>query len=161
MSAILKPVIELRPMAEADLPAVMAIENAIYAFPWTPGNFLDSLAACYSCWIYARKGEVIGYAVVMLAADEAHLLNLSIAAAWQNQGYGSLLLQCLCEVARGQGARVIFLEVRPSNIAALRLYERHGFQRVGLRREYYPAQACREDALILSLPLSLPLNLPL
>jgi [ribosomal protein S18]-alanine N-acetyltransferase len=153
MSAILKPVIELRSMAEADLPAVMAIENAIYAFPWTQGNFLDSLAACCSCWIYARNGEVIGYAVVMLAADEAHLLNLSIAAACQKQGYGSVLLRRLCDVTRAQGARQIFLEVRPSNVAGLRLYERHGFQQVGLRREYYPAPAGREDALILSLPI--------
>ena len=153
MNAVLKPAIELRPMAEADLPAVMAIENAIYAFPWTQGNFRDSLAAGYSCWIYARNSEVIGYAVVMLASDEAHLLNLSIAAARQRQGYGSLLLRRLCEAARGQGARLMFLEVRPSNVAGLRLYERHGFQQVGLRREYYPAQAGREDALILGLPL--------
>lgn len=153
MSAILKPVIEMRPMAEADLAAVMAIENAIYPFPWTTGNFRDSLAACYSCWIYARNDEVIGYAVAMLAADEAHLLNLSIAAACQKQGYGSVLLRRLCEVVRGQGARLILLEVRPSNVAGRRLYERHGFQQVGLRREYYPAQAGREDALILRLPL--------
>ena len=100
-----------------------------------------------------RNGEVIGYAVVMLAADEAHLLNLSIAADCQKQGYGSLLLRRLCEVARGRGARLILLEVRPSNVAGLRLYERHGFQQVGLRREYYPAQVGREDALILGLPL--------
>ena len=153
MSAVLKPAIELRPMAEADLPAVMAIENAIYAFPWTPGNFRDSLAAGYSCWMYVRDGEPIGYAVLMHASDEAHLLNLSIAARWQRQGYGSLLLQQLCEVARGHGARLLFLEVRPSNAAALRLYERHGFQRIGLRRDYYPAPAGREDALIFGLPL--------
>jgi [ribosomal protein S18]-alanine N-acetyltransferase len=153
MSAVLKPVFELRRMAEADLPAVMAIENAIYAFPWTQGNFLDSLAACYSCWIYARDGGVAGYAVLMPAADEAHLLNLSIAADYQQQGHGSLLLRRLCDVARAQGARTIFLEVRPSNIAGLRLYERHGFERVGRRREYYPAKVGREDALVLSLAL--------
>ena len=153
MSAVLKPVIGLRPMTGADLPKVMAIETAIYPFPWTQGNFRDSLAAGYSCWICVRNGELIGYAVVMLASDEAHLLNLSIAAGCQRQGYGSLLLWRLCEFARGHGARLIFLEVRPSNAAGLRLYERHGFQRVGLRREYYPAPAGREDALILRLPL--------
>ncbi|MFA5914175.1 MAG: ribosomal protein S18-alanine N-acetyltransferase [Burkholderiales bacterium] len=153
MSAVLKPVLKLRPMAEADLPAVVAIENAIYDFPWTQGNFRDSLAAGYSCWMYERDGEPIGYAVLMLAADEAHLLNLSIAAAWQRQGHGGRLLQRLRAAARELGARLIFLEVRPSNAAALRLYQRHGFQRVGLRREYYPAQAGREDALIYSLPL--------
>lgn len=153
MSAVLKPVIELRPMAEADLPAVMAIENAIYAFPWTPGNFRDSLAAGYDCSAYMRNGELIGYAVVMLASDEAHLLNLSIAAGCQRQGYGGQLLQRLCKVARGQGMRMIFLEVRPSNVAGLRLYARHGYKRVGLRRAYYPAQAGREDALVLGLRL--------
>jgi ribosomal-protein-alanine N-acetyltransferase len=153
MSAVLEPAIELQPMAEEDLPAVMAVENAIYPFPWTQGNFRDALAAGYSCWLYLRQGEMLGYAVLMLAADEAHLLNLSIAAARQRQGHGSLLLQRLCELARGRGARLLFLEVRPSNAAGLRLYERHGFQRVGLRRDYYPAPAGREDALILSLPL--------
>lgn len=153
MSAVLKPVIELRPMTGADLPAVIAIENAIYAFPWTPGNFRDSLGAGYHCSACLRNGELIGYAVVMLASDEAHLLNLSIAAACQRQGCGSELLRRLCEVARKQGARLIYLEVRPSNAAGLRLYERHGFERVGLRREYYPAPAGREDALILGLTL--------
>jgi ribosomal-protein-alanine N-acetyltransferase len=153
MSAVLKPVIELRPMTAADLPAVMAIENAIYAFPWTLGNFRDSLAAGYDCSVYVRDGELIGYAVVMLASDEAHLLNLSIAAGRQRRGHGSWMLQRLCEAARGKGARLMFLEVRPSNAAGLQLYERHGFQRVGLRRAYYPALAGREDALILGLPL--------
>ncbi len=153
MSAVLKPVLELRAMGEADLPAVMAIENAIYPFPWTQGNFRDSLAAGYRCRIYLRDGELIGYAVLMMAADEAHLLNLSIAAACQRQGYGSLLLRRLCEGARESGARLMFLEVRPSNIPALRLYERHGFRRLGLRRAYYPAQAGREDALVFGLTL--------
>jgi ribosomal-protein-alanine N-acetyltransferase len=153
MSAILKPAIELRPMAEADLPEVMAIEADIYAFPWTPGNFRDSLAAGYSCLAYAREGELLGYAVLMLAADEAHLLNLSVASARQKQGHGSMLLQQLCDLGRVRGARRIFLEVRPSNLAGLRLYERHGFRRVGLRRDYYPAPGGREDALIFSLPL--------
>jgi len=153
MSAVLEPVIELRPMTGADLPMVMAIESAIYAFPWTPGNFSDALAAGYGCWMYERDGVAIGYAVLMLAADEAHLLNLSIAAGCQRLGYGSQLLRRVCDLARAQGARLLFLEVRPSNAAALRLYERHGFQQVGVRRDYYPAHAGREDALILSLPL--------
>lgn len=153
MSAVLKPTLELRPMTEADLPAVLAIENAIYAFPWTPGNFRDSLAAHYACWIYLREGELIGYAVLMQAADEAHLLNLSIAGAWHRQGYGKSLLQQVCAGAQKRGARLIFLEVRPSNAAGLRLYQRYGFQLIGRRRDYYPAQAGREDALIYSLPL--------
>lgn len=153
MSAVLKPVFELRPMTGADLSAAMAIETAIYAFPWTLGNFRDALAAGYDCSAYVRNGDLIGYAVVMRASDEAHLLNLSIAAGCQTQGHGSRLLQLLCEVARGQAARLFVLEVRPSNAAGLRLYVQHGFQRVGLRRDYYPATGGREDALIFSLPL--------
>jgi ribosomal-protein-alanine N-acetyltransferase len=153
MSAILKPEIELRLMTEADLPEVLAIEADIYAFPWTQGHFRDSLAAGYSCSAYVRDAEMIGYAVLMFAADEAHLLNLSIAAARQGQGYGSGLLHSMCELARGRGAGLIFLEVRPSNLAARRLYERHGFQHVGLRRDYYPATHGREDALIFNLAL--------
>jgi ribosomal-protein-alanine N-acetyltransferase len=153
MSAVLKPKFELLPMSAADFPAVMAIETRIYAFPWTQGNFRDSLAAGYNCWVYLRDGELIGYAVLMHASDQAHLLNLSIAANCQRQGCGGLLLQGVCALARGNGARLLFLEVRPSNAAALRLYERHGFQRIGLRRDYYPAPAGREDALIFSLPL--------
>jgi len=130
MSAVPKPLIELRAMAEADLPQVMAIENAIYPFPWTQGNFRDSLAAGYYCWSLERDAGLIGYAVVMLALDQAHLLNLSIAASHQRQGCGSLLLERLCEIARAQGAHLMLLEVRPSNAVGLRLYARHGFQRV-------------------------------
>ena len=153
MSAMLNPVLELRPMSEADFPAVMAIENDIYAFPWTLGNFRDSLAAGYCCSTYMFDAELLGYGVLMLAADEAHLLNLSVAKARQRQGYGSMLLQRLCELAGGLGAGLVFLEVRPSNLAGVRLYERHGFEHVGIRRDYYPAQQGREDALIFSLAL--------
>lgn len=153
MSAMLKPALELRPMAESDFPAVMAIETDIYPFPWTLGNFRDSLAAGYSCSTCHCDGELLGYGVLMLAADEAHLLNLSITRARQRQGYGSLLLARLCELAAGLGAGLVFLEVRPSNLAGVRLYERHGFEHVGIRRDYYPAQQGREDALIFSLAL--------
>lgn len=153
MSAVPKPAIELRAMTDADLAAVMKIETGIYAFPWTQGNFCDALAAGYGCWMLELDREPIGYAVLMHALDEAHLLNLSIAAGSQRRGYGSMLLQRICELARGKGARLLFLEVRPSNVDAQRLYARHGFEQVGLRRDYYPAHAGREDALVMSLPL--------
>jgi len=153
MSAVLKSATELRAMQLADLPAVLAIENAIYPFPWTQGNFTDSLASGYECRLYLHHGELVGYAVLMLAADEAHLLNLSIAADRQRLGHGGCLLQQVCALARERGARLLYLEVRPSNAAALRLYARHGLQQVGLRRDYYPAAGGREDARILSLAL--------
>ena len=153
MSAILKPAPNFEPMTEADLPAVLEIEKSIYSFPWTPGNFQDSLRAGYSCWVYRDGGQLIGYVVLMLASGEAHLLNLSVAAHAQSRGHGRSLLDNVVGVARGYGAKVLFLEVRPSNEVGQRLYVRYGFRQVGVRRSYYPANRGREDALVLSLSL--------
>lgn len=153
MSAVLRPDPWFQPLGERDLDAVVAIEATIYDFPWTLGNFRDSLTAGYSCWGVHSADGLIGYAVMMLGANEAHLLNLSIAAPVQRRGHGAGLLEHLLRVARGYQARVIFLEVRPSNPGARRLYLRHGFQQVGMRRGYYPARHGREDALLLSLVL--------
>jgi ribosomal-protein-alanine N-acetyltransferase len=153
MSAVLKNLPELAVMSEADLAEVVAIEQAIYSHPWTTGNFADSLRAGYDCRTWRMAGELIGYFVLMSAAGEAHLLNLSVAASHQRRGHGAALLREAARIARSRGARAVFLEVRPSNQAAHRLYTRFGFRKVGLRREYYPADAGREDALVLSLPL--------
>jgi ribosomal-protein-alanine N-acetyltransferase len=153
MSAVLRPEPDIRPLAATDLEAVEAIERDIYEFPWTLGNFRDSLAAGYSCWALHGADGVMGYAVMMLGAEEAHLLNLSIAAACRRRGLASRLLEHLMEVAREYGARLMFLEVRPTNGAARRLYAGYGFQQVGTRRGYYPAHDGREDALLLTLAL--------
>ncbi|MGH8710270.1 MAG: ribosomal protein S18-alanine N-acetyltransferase [Burkholderiales bacterium] len=153
MSAQLKQAPLLRPMQTADLDAVMRIERKIYVHPWTRGNFRDSLNAGYSCWIYQFAQSIVGYAVMMIAADEAHLLNLSIAAMWQRQGWGKKLLQQVLDLARQHCARVMLLEVRPSNVAALGLYQSFGFKRIALRRGYYPAGPVREDAILLELRL--------
>ena len=140
-------------MTEADLLRVLEIEKSIYAFPWTPGNFHDSLRAGYSCWVYRDGDQLIGYAVLMLASGEAHLLNLSVAAHAQRRGHGRILLGHVSGVARRHGAKVLFLEVRPSNEVGQRLYTGYGFKQVGVRRSYYPAHRGREDALVLSLSL--------
>jgi len=153
MSAVLRPQPSIEPLSVHDLEAVVAIEGAIYEFPWTFGNFRDSLSAGYSCWALRSADGLAGYAVMMLGANEAHLLNLSIAAPAQRRGYGGRLLEHLLQVARGYRAHVIFLEVRPSNPGARRLYLRHGFRQVGVRKGYYPARQGREDALVLSLVL--------
>jgi [ribosomal protein S18]-alanine N-acetyltransferase len=157
MSAVLKPAsgssTQFSPMAEPELGRVIAIERAIYDFPWTRGNFRDSLRAGYSCWTARAGGELLGYAVMMIAAGEAHLLNLSVAAAHQRRGHGRALLAHLIDTARGHGARLLFLEVRPSNAAAQRLYGGFGFEQIGVRRGYYPAHDGREDALVFSLGL--------
>lgn len=153
MSAVLKDVPELAPMREADLAEVIAVEQAIYTHPWTRGNFADSISAGYACRTWRVGGELAGYFVLMAAAGEAHLLNLSVAAAYQRSGHGTTLLGEAIALARGLAARNLFLEVRPSNRAAQGLYTRYGFRKVAVRRGYYPAQAGREDALVLSLAL--------
>ena len=153
MSAVLKNLPELVVMGEADLDEVVAIERAIYTHPWTAGNFADSLRAGYDCRTWRMQGELIGYFVLMSGAGEAHLLNLSVAASHQRRGHGAALLREAARVARSRAARAMFLEVRPSNQAAQRLYTRFGFRKVGLRRDYYPGMSAREDALVLSLPL--------
>ena len=153
MSAVLKDLPELQPMSERDVAEVMAIENAIYSHPWTQGNFADSLRAGYECRTWRLAGELVGYFVLMAAAGEAHLLNLSIAEEHQRRGHGAALLQEAASLARKLGAKNVFLEVRPSNQAAQGLYTRFGFRKVAVRRGYYPAHRGREDALVLSLAL--------
>ena len=153
MSAVLKDVPYLAGMREADLDEVMRIENVIYTHPWTRGNFADSLQSGYVCRTWRLGGELVGYFVVSAGAGEAHLLNLSIAAAFQRSGHGSALLREAAGLARLQGADKLLLEVRPSNHGAQALYRRFGFRRIGVRRGYYPAHSGREDALVLALPL--------
>ena len=153
MSAVLKDVPELHAMREADIAEVLAIEGAIYTHPWTHGNFADSLRAGYDCCTWRLNGELVGYFILMAAAGEAHLLNLSVAARHQRRGHGTALLRQAAAIARERGAHNMFLEVRPSNRAAQDLYTRFGFRKIAVRRDYYPAQFGREDALVFSLAL--------
>jgi len=153
MSAVLRPAPSLEPMSEADLRAVIDIEERLYDFPWTLGNFRDSLRAGYGCWAYRDGAQLIGYAVLVLAAGEAHLLNLSVAAHAQRRGHGRTLLAHVVAIARESEAKVLFLEVRPTNAVGRRLYSGYGFRQVGVRRGYYPARRGREDALVLALEL--------
>jgi ribosomal-protein-alanine N-acetyltransferase len=154
VSAVLKDIPSFALMREQDLDEVMPIESAIYTHPWTRGNFADSLRAGYECRTLRQGAELIGYLVVMAAAGEAHLLNLSVAAEHQRRGHGSALLGEAAALARGMGAKSLFLEVRPSNRGAQALYTRFGFRRIAVRRGYYPAHTGREDALVLALTLA-------
>jgi ribosomal-protein-alanine N-acetyltransferase len=153
MNAVLKPAISYRKLKKADLDAVMAIEPEIYPHPWTRGNFADSLRAGYNCWACEQEGALIGYAVMMLVLDEAHLLNISIARGFQGCGLGRCLLEHLIGVARKHGAQTMFLEVRPSNKAAIGLYESIGFNEFSVRKGYYPGANGREDAILMGLAL--------
>ena len=153
MSAVLRSAPNFEPMGEADLRPVLEIEESIYEFPWTLGNFRDSLRAGYGCWVYREGKQLIGYAVLMHAAGEAHLLNLSVAARAQRRGHGRSLLDNVVGVAREREAKVLFLEVRPTNDVGQRLYAGYGFKKIGVRRGYYPAHRGREDALVFALDL--------
>jgi len=140
----------LQPMRPEDLEAIMVIENVAYTHPWTAGIFRDCLRVGYNCWVL-REGEMLtGYGVMSVGAGEAHILNLCIRPDSRKRGLGRAMLDHLLHLARRYGAEAAFLEVRPSNRAALHLYEAAGFRQVGLRRDYYPDTTGREDALILS-----------
>ncbi len=146
---------QLQAMATADLDEVMVIENQAFAHPWTRGNFADALAAGYIASV-ARDGQgcCLGYFMLMLGVDEAHLLNLTVAPAQQRRGLGMALLQAVLVRGRALGACTLWLEVRHSNLAARRLYARAGFGEVAVRRAYYPnGVGAREDAVVMSCPL--------
>ncbi len=149
MNAVLAAEVEILPLSHGDIDEMLAVEQRVYAFPWTRGNFVDSIAAGYSVWGCRVAGELIGYFVVMSAVDEAHLLNLSVSEKRQGGGLGAHLLRHAMRAARRAGASVLLLEVRPSNTKALALYQNFGFQQIGVRRGYYAAEAGREDALVL------------
>lgn len=153
MSAQLKQSPPIRPMSLTDLDAVMSIEGEIYPFPWTRGNFGDSIISGYHCLVLEQAGCVIGYGVMMIGPDEAHMLNLSIAATWQRLGWGGMLLQHFIGLARQHRAQRMFLEVRQSNPGAVRLYAKAGFSQIAMRKDYYPATNGREDAVVMELML--------
>lgn len=143
----------LRAMREADLDAVMAIENRAYPFPWTRGIFRDCLLAGHQALLALQDDRPAGYGVMSIAACEAHLLNLCTVPERQGQGLGRHLLHALLRSARGHGVQRIFLEVRPSNPQAIALYHSEGFNEIGRRPRYYPAEGGREDALVMALEL--------
>ncbi len=158
MSAVLTPKaapdMEFRPLRDADAEAMAAIEREVYVFPWTVGNFRDSLFAGYHCAGGFIGNELVAYSVMMHALDEGHLLNLAVKKSWQSMGLGAAILTHVLAQARLDRRSVLYLEVRPSNIAALALYARFGFTQMGLRRDYYPAVTGREDALFLGITLT-------
>lgn len=142
-------------MQERDIGEVLVVEEDSYPYPWTRGNFLDSLKSGYQAYVLRNeKGELTGYFLMMNAVDEAHLLNITVAAFVQRRGIGRLLLDKATHLARQQGMHSMLLEVRPSNVRALHIYQRYGFTQIGLRKNYYPAAGhTREDAIVMRLAL--------
>ena len=143
----------IRAMRPADLNVIAAIESRSYDFPWGYGIFSDCLVAGYYCIVVEVDGDVVGYSIMSVAAAEAHILNLCVDMPWQCQGLGNLLLQEILDYARQFDVQRMFLEVRPSNPVAIRLYEQAGFNRLGIRPDYYQSRDGREDALVLAIQL--------
>jgi ribosomal-protein-alanine N-acetyltransferase len=160
MSAVLEPLeAQFEAMTESWLPAVCRVEQSAYPHPWTQGNFSDSLRAGYQAQLLTGgagpNAQLLGYFVAMQGVDEVHLLNITVAPAFQRQGWARLMLDALVLWSRGQGAQWVWLEVRLSNTRARAVYERYGFRHVGTRRQYYPAaNAGREDAVVMSMALT-------
>jgi ribosomal-protein-alanine N-acetyltransferase len=143
------PQMHLRPMAAADLAAVVEIERSVYPFPWTAGIFSDCLRVGYHCTILELGVVLVGYGIIASGAGEAHLLNVCVRPEFRNRGFGRALLANLLDMAANAGATLVFLEVRPVNTAAIRLYEAMGFHQSGLRQGYYQSANGREDALVM------------
>ncbi|MHC9085618.1 ribosomal protein S18-alanine N-acetyltransferase [Luteimonas sp. RIT-PG2_3] len=140
-------------MREADLDEIMQIELRAYPFPWTHGIFSDCLKAEYPAWVLIDRDRIIGYGILSIAADEAHVLNVCVEPQAQGRGHGRHLLRTLVRVARGHRAQRVFLEVRPSNPYAITLYHDEGFNEIGRRPRYYPAHEGREDAIVMAMEL--------
>lgn len=154
MSAVFKTMeAGFEPMTEARLPEVVAIEAAAYDHPWTRGNFADSLRSGYQAQLLCAGDTILGYFVAMKGVDEVHLLNITVAPAWQGEGWGRVMLDALALWARAQGTQWLWLEVRTTNLRARQVYQRYGFRRVGERKNYYPAFNGREDAIVMSYQL--------
>jgi len=147
------PEIRIRPMTEADVAEVFAIERASYQFPWSEGIFRDCLRVGYVCRVLSLGSQIIGYGVMSVGAGEAHILNLCVSDRHRCRGLGRRMLGYLLERGTAAGMSEAFLEVRPSNTAAIRLYQAIGFEQVGMRRGYYQAVGGREDAAVLRLTL--------
>ena len=138
----------IREMRQVDVPRVAIIEREAYEFPWSAGIFRDCLLAGYTSLIMEYRGDIIAYAIMSVAAGEAHLLNLCVTRKFRRAGHGRRLLDVVLERAAQSGADEIHLEVRPSNSAAIDLYLLAGFQRIGVRKRYYRASSGNEDAVL-------------
>ena len=143
--------LHLSRMAMADVDEVFGVELSVYPHPWTRGNFTDSLATGYhGCVLRDDAGQLLGYFLLMAAVDEAHLLNVAVRAERQGEGLGRYLLDKVADCARALGMASVLLEVRPSNLRALKVYEQYGFAEIGRRKAYYPDHnGQREDAIVM------------
>jgi [ribosomal protein S18]-alanine N-acetyltransferase len=149
-----RPEVFIRPMTEADVVAVAAVERAAYQFPWSEGIFRDCIRVGYVCRVVTYNKAVVAYSVMSTGAGEAHILNVCVSTPFRCRGIGKRLLTYMLERAAKAGMNEAYLEVRPSNTTAIRLYQALGFEQIGVRRGYYQAVGGREDAAVLKLALA-------
>lgn len=155
MSAQPQALWQFERMASGDLGAILDVERRSYEFPWSEGIFSDCLKSGYEAWLLrGAAGEVLAYRISTMAVGEVHLLNLCVAPEMRGQGFARCMLDHLLAQARAEHMTQVLLEVRKSNKTAIALYERYGFERLGLRKGYYPASAGREDAIVMGLQLT-------
>ena len=157
MSAVLEGLssnAQFRLMIEDDLDNIIAIEESVYPFPWTRGIFHDCLNVGYLCWLLEVDEKIVAYAVMSFAVGEAHLLTIVVAKDEQGKGYGKKMLNEMIQRASYDNGKTMYLEVRTSNKTAIQLYHQRGFNELGIRKNYYPSNNGREDALIFALDLS-------
>lgn len=148
--------ITLRKMTVADLTAVSTIEKQSTLFPWTVKHFEDCLKAGHEAWVICdNEDHIISFTIVQKVVDELHLLNICVQLQHQGQGYGKAMLNHVVQFARELGSVLIVLEVRRSNTKAQSLYAQAGFNEMSVRRDYYPAEEGREDAILMGLDLRL------
>ena len=148
----------MRIMTLNDVEAVLKVEQAVQAYPWTRSNFVDALNSGKMCYVDEAEGEIRSYAVLMPVLEEAELLNISVAAGWQRKGLGRATLREVLEAARNSKMHRVYLEVRSSNAAAIALYRSTGFREIGIRRDYYKNISGSEDAITMACDLTGKLN---
>jgi [ribosomal protein S18]-alanine N-acetyltransferase len=153
MNSLLQQTPIIRKMLLTDVDRVILIEREIFLFPWSPGNFSDSINTGYHCQILEQDNTLFGYGVMTIGADEAHILTIGIAAEWQSKGWGKALLNYFIQLAKQENAKSMILDVRVSNHGAANLYRQIGFEQIAIRKGYYPAMCEREDAIVMQLML--------
>ena len=153
MNSLLRQTPTFRKMLQPDVDRVILIERTIFLFPWSPVNFSDSINSGYHCQILEQSDTLLGYGVMTINVDEAHILTIGIAPEWQNKGLGKKLLYHFIQSAKQEYAQSMILDVRVSNHGAASLYKQIGFKKIGMRKGYYPAMCGREDAIVMQLML--------
>lgn len=145
--------ITIRDMKESDIPYVVEIENNSFSTPWSSHSFLKEIYKPYSISRVATLDQkIVGYICVEMIIDEAHILNLAVHPDYRKMGIGSYLVSTMLRELHSRGCRYVYLEVRASNTAAIRLYESFVFKVVGIRKHYYTFPD--EDAYVMMLDLN-------